>query len=227
MAQKKKKKKPQAPAPQQMSPKKYIETGRARLLPIGDCLISNNREYEGLCTVIVPRRHVTGNITFGVYLLDVFCLGLKNTHALFNYSIEEYEEMVAKLYDAHLHGYAPCSYELAHNLIYGAIAYASKLGFKPHKDWALSQMILQKPNTVEPMDLDFGKDGKPFFINGPYDNVTAIVNQLNKSVGEGNYDFTYMVDHSSYFNDNYYDDDEDDYDDEDDNIEETEYEEVK
>jgi hypothetical protein len=40
----------------------------------------------------------------------------------------------------------------------------------------------------EPYQLTFGKDGKPFFISGPYDNVERIIKQLDKTAGPGNYD---------------------------------------
>lgn len=37
-------------------------------------------------------------------------------------------------------------------------------------------------------DIEVGQDGKPFFINGPYDDVDSIITTLNRNVGEGNYD---------------------------------------
>jgi hypothetical protein len=37
--------------------------------------------------------------------------------------------------------------------------------------------------------IEFGKDGKPYYINGPYDRPDSIIAKLNQSVGKGNYDY--------------------------------------
>ena len=37
-------------------------------------------------------------------------------------------------------------------------------------------------------DIGVGKDGKPLFINGPYDNIDSIIATLNRNIGEGNYE---------------------------------------
>ena len=66
-----KKKKPAKPQPQ-MSPTKYITSGRARLLPIAECWVSPDWKEAGLLTIVVARKHNTGNFTFGVYLLITF-----------------------------------------------------------------------------------------------------------------------------------------------------------
>ena len=234
MANKKKaKKKAPAKPQQQMSPKNYILTGRTRKLPIGECWISPDWKEAGMCTIVVTRQHSSGNLTFGVYLVDTFCLGLKNTNAIFNKPDYEYEDYFDKIFDAH-GGREPIDYVLAHNIIYGAIAYAEDLGFKPDKDWVLSQMILEDDtDDVALIEVEFGKDGKPFFINGPYDNVQKVVNTLKKSVGEGNFEMTYIMGKSDTFDRNFdyhfNDDDADDDDDfeDDDDVEDVDYEEVK
>ncbi len=233
MANKKKtKKKPVAKPQQQLTPKNYILTGRARTLPISECWISTDWKESGICSVIVARRHTSGNITFGMYLLDIFCLGLKNTNYAFNKSEYEYKELCDKIFSVHDYGKIAIEYVLAHNIIYGAIAYAEDLGFKPEKDWVLSQMILEEDTEdVELIEVEFGKNGKPFFINGPYDNVQKVVNTLNKSVGEGNYEMMYMLGNPNNFDESF---DSDDYEDEDedddenmDDAEDVDYEEVK
>ncbi len=83
-----------------------------------------------------------------------------------------------------------CTIELAHQMIYQSIEYAEQFGFEPEKDFALSQYLLAPRGELEePYDLTFGKDGKPFFIAGPYDNVARIMRQLEKTAGPGNYHF--------------------------------------
>jgi hypothetical protein len=229
MAQKKKTSKA-APVAQQMSPKKYMTSGRARLLPIYECWISGDWKSAGLCSIIIARKHTTGNVTIGIYLLDIFCLGLKNTSHRFNMPFDEYESFVPLIFDAHEQNQVKVEYILVHNLIYGGIAYAEDLGFKPERDWAVSQFVLaEDTEDIELLDLEFGVNGQPHFINGPFDNVQKTITQLEKSVGKGNFTMTYILG-DIYDDDEDYDDDDGDGDDGDydeDDIEDIEYEEIK
>jgi hypothetical protein len=47
-------------------------------------------------------------------------------------------------------------------------------------------------------DIEFGRDGMPFYVQGPYDDARHILQTLDASVGAGNYQFyvaasTYLV----------------------------------
>jgi len=71
-------------------------------------------------------------------------------------------------------------------------AIAKRYGFEPHPDFSLASNVLDPPGThPSEQQLEFGKDGKPFFIAGPYDDAHAIVTKLARTAGEGN--FHYMV----------------------------------
>jgi len=82
------------------------------------------------------------------------------------------------------------SVELAHEIIYGGIEYAKRWGFRPHRDFELCQRILD-PADAHPRSgqVTFGRNGKPFYISGPYDDVDAIVRKLERTAGPGNFDF--------------------------------------
>ena len=227
MANKKNKKKPAKPQPQ-MSPANYIKSGRARLLPISECWISPDWKDSGLCSIVVARKHTTGNVTFGTYLVDTYCLGLKNTMAVFSKPLFQYEDFVEQMFQAH-GGKMSVDYVVVHNIIYGAIAYAEDLGLKPEKDWALSQFILEEDTEdIELMDIEFGKNGRPLFMSGPYDNIANITKRLENSVGKDNFEVMIRLEESN-FNDFYLNenDDDDDFDDDDDTVEDIDYEEVK
>ena len=226
---KKNKKKSTTPPPQQqMSPQKYITSGRARLLPIHECFINSDWKTAGICSIIVTRIHGTGKFTCGIYLVDIFCLGLKNTSLIFNKDTFDYQTLFNSIADSHDGAMMPIDYVLAHNIIYGAIGYAEDLGFKPEKDWALTQFILEEDTEdIELIEVEFGQDGKPLYIAGPYDNVIAIQNKLNKNVGAGNYHFVSLLMEGMFSDD---DDDDDDFEDDeydDDDAEDIDYEEVK
>lgn len=167
------------------SPENYIKT-QARSLPIEECVINEDWEDTGMCNIIVARRHKTGNLTLGVYLVDLYCLGVKDAHYKFNIDEDDYDYL--KNSYANLES---CDYVLAHNIIYGAIAFAEDYGLKPHKDFAIAQFILEEDDdNVELMELEFGLDGVPFYVKGPNDDaakISQIKNTLLRTAGEGNF----------------------------------------
>ena len=96
------------------------------------------------------------------------------------------------LYNAHADK-QKIEYDLAHNLIYGAIAYAEGLGLRADRDWALSKFVLAQREEVPQMEIEFGKNGRPFFISGPYDNTAMILETLNRTVGPGNFEYMAQI----------------------------------
>jgi hypothetical protein len=190
MANKNKKK---AQPQQQMSPYKYVTSGRARQLPIYECWIAPDWKEAGISVITVARKHSTGNVTMGSYLMDVLCLGLKDTTVIFSKPEDEYREIIDGMFENH-GDKVLIDYALAHNIIYGGIAYAEDLGFKPEKEWSLSQFMLEEDTEdIELIDIEFGRDGKPCYINGPYDNVGKVISKLEASVGKGNFIFTALM----------------------------------
>jgi len=163
---------------------------QARDFPFLECQISADWQKDnlGLVQILVARQQPDGNICFGLYLVDKYCLGLKNTFARTGFSRSRYQnEVHGKIFrEAEAQD---CPVELAHQMIYASIDYAAQFGFQPEKDFALTQYLLAPRGELEePYQLPFGKDGKPFFISGPYDNVEQIIKQLDKTAGPGNYD---------------------------------------
>lgn len=166
---------------------------QARNYPIESCWVQKDWKENGLAIVMVARRQPDGNLVFGNYLVDYYCLGLKNTMYTANASPAELRQIMATAYSQTL---PPIKIqpELAHEIIYGGIEYAARLGFKPQRDFRDSQYILEPANKYPRSgSVEFGKDGKPFFINGPYDNVDKILEQLARAVGAGNFEYFLQV----------------------------------
>lgn len=198
--------------PVALTAENYIKN-QARSLPIHECLITEEWESAGMCSIIIARKHVTGNITAGIYLIDMFCLGVKDADYRFNMSPYEYQDLV----DAYP-GFEQCDYSLAHNIIFGALVYAEDYGFKPHKDFAVAKFILEDDDdeSVPLMELEFGLNGEPCYVAGPHDSETtirSIIATLNRTAGEGNFRVMHGDDD---LDDDAWDDDEDDLDDFDD-----------
>lgn len=175
-------------ASSQLSPKKYIET-RARALPIYKCLVTKGWKEAGEADVIVMRRHVNGNVTVGFYLVDLMCLGVKDTFYLFN---EPESEVYDRLPTNVTAMFDEVDYSLAHNIVYAGHDFALDFGIEPAKEFATTKHILEEDNDNIPLiDIPVGdEDGLPHLIvlhPGEYSNVLA---KLQKNAGEGNFRYT-------------------------------------
>ena len=79
--------------------------------------------------------------------------------------------------------------ELAHEIVYGAVEYAEGFGFRPHRNFRLSQFVLDLPDAhPRSGTVEFGKNEKPLYVSGPRDNAGAIIGRLTRTAGEGNFD---------------------------------------
>ena len=121
-----------------VSPKKKIHL--ARNLPFYECLINPTWKDDGLANILISRQQTNGNIAFGLFMVDIFCLGLKNTFCNVDFSARKYK---IDLRDKTYEDCSPieCPIPLAHNIIYKGIEYARQFGFEPQKDFKLSQYI--------------------------------------------------------------------------------------
>jgi len=161
----------------------------ARGYPIHECLLAPDWQEHGLSQILLSRVQPDGNIVTGVYLVDILCLGVKNTFAHANFSESTYR---AKLRDpiVEAQGLEACPPDLAHTIIYGAIDFARRFGFQPHRDFELTRHVLEERGVLSVRhDVQFGRNGKPLYISGPHDDVGSIERQLRASAGEGNFDF--------------------------------------
>lgn len=167
-----------------LSPENYIKT-RVRNLPLGKCYINKDWYEMGMANIFVTREHSNGNKTIGMYLVDTYCLGVKDTHYLFNITDKEFEEI--KEQTSEQLELIDEKYELIHNIIFGGIDYAEEYGFKPHKDFKLTKYILDDDENVELIDIEFGLKGKPAVFVGKEKHPSNIISQLEKVVGNDNF----------------------------------------
>ena len=79
---------------------------------------------------------------------------------------------------------------LVAKIIREAITYAKDLGFEPDPDYRDAMLVLGNadPDACD-VPIPLGKDGKPFFIAGPYDNVDRIMAKLTRKLGSGGFHF--------------------------------------
>lgn len=186
---------------QLLSPENYIRQ-KARNLPIYKCWINTNWQEQGMAQVIVSRKHDNGNLTTGFYMVDLKCLGVRDSQYSFNRPEFELDELL-KGANVELK-MVNVDYNLAHNVVYAAMEYADELGFKAHKDFnSITKYILEDDtDDIELIDIECGNNGRPLFIKTEAFSeaeANSIIRQLERSVGKGNYDF--IADESGLFSD--------------------------
>lgn len=178
-----------------LSPENYIRQ-KARNLPVYECRVNPDWKEVGSASVMIARRHANGNLTFATYLVDVLCLGVKNTYYRFNAEESEYTELLESMEELEME---VCDYVLVHNLMYAAIEFASDYGFKPAKEFtSVTQYLLEEDtDEIELMEIECGEEGRPVYVIT--DDCTDLeINQtlsmLEKTAGKGNFDVVYESD---------------------------------
>jgi len=130
----------------------------------------------GLVTAMVARPDQRSRSRVCVYLVDTFCLGVKNVigpEAVSNNVLRKLRYTVFAGYDE-LAVHAPL--ELVQHLVFGAVEFARGLGFEPHPDFATAAHHLGAWSGHCP--IRFGYKGSPFYIQGPYDDGEFIARTL-------------------------------------------------
>jgi len=158
---------------------------KARSYPIGACYITESWQEKGIGNIIITREKPNGMYGVGVYLIDLFCLGLKNTFYLPDSSPAEIESKLLKHENEH---FVRIHEDKAHSIIYGGIDSAAKIGFFPHRDFKQTKYVLKSREEIDFDDsIEFGKDGKPFYISGPYENDQDVmkITQVLKRYKDG------------------------------------------
>jgi hypothetical protein len=159
--------------------------------PVAECLVSREWQQAGeLVQVVVARRSAAGAVAAAVFLVDLACLGVKDAFARVFTSPGEYEQLRRRIGTAQM--LVPADLDLVARIVREGIAYARQLGFEPHPDYPAAAALLQgaQPDACH-VTVPLGKDGKPFFVAGPRDDIPRILAQLTRSVGSEN--FAYLI----------------------------------
>lgn len=144
----------------------------------------------GLGEVAVCRFKNDGRVEAGIFLVDVFCLGVKNAFFTVFPNEEEFREMVLV---ENLAGAEARPGSWGRKLVESAVSYAKSLGISPHADYKKGAKVfggIQAEECGE--EFVFGREGRPFFIQGPDDDPATcerIHTALRIRLGEDGYDF--------------------------------------
>ena len=148
---------------------------------------------EGVACVVVARRHRPQRVSVCGYLIDVYCLGVKNALGPQIINERDLPAFLRRFFTPFDEVSVPLAapLELARHLVWGAVDYARRLGFEPAPDFARAAGHLG--SWQQTSAIRFGRHGVPFYVSGPFDNPARVVRTLTSSVGEGNFHFVAHV----------------------------------
>jgi hypothetical protein len=146
---------------------------------------------SGLVTLLVAREHRHGSVSVCGYLVDVYCLGVKNALGPQVMKTHELSGFVRQYFSAYMRAPLEAPIELARDLALGAVEYARGLGFEAHRDLEPARGHLGPWRG--PSAIRFGREGKPMYVEGPHDNAARVLRTLEGSVGRDNFHFTVSV----------------------------------
>ncbi|CAN5442637.1 hypothetical protein BH23VER1_BH23VER1_34980 [soil metagenome] len=145
---------------------------------------------DGIGEVVISRFKVSGAAEIGVFLVDVYCLGVKNGFFT-KCGPEEHEPLLDKVFGGRER--VALSPACARKLVESSVAYAAKLGLPPHRDYKSASRVLGGINGEDcDTEFTFGKDGMPFYIQGPNDSpafAERVLALLQQHCGEGKFHY--------------------------------------
>ncbi len=145
--------------------------------------------FVGNGLVAVFRRSGPNRIEVGCFVVDGFCLGVRDA---WHEEIGEtgLGKIKERLFD---NDCVERDGSWARKLVEGAVDYARRLGFKPHRDYRKAARVFGGVSAADCGDeFTFGRDGKPLYIASEEDSpetVRKTISHLQVRCGEGNFDY--------------------------------------
>lgn len=156
------------------------------------CKIPTRLFELGIGNVVISRRYPSGQIGLAIFLLDVYCLGIKDAFCQLVDPSQYARIMDGLAHDGPLEDIDPAC---ARKLIEGAVEYARRFQLRPHPDYKAAQTIFEDIDTaVCSRSFEYGRDGKPFYVAGPNDSPAKsqhVLSLLEQQCGP--HGFHYMI----------------------------------
>ncbi len=156
------------------------------------CWVPDVLWREGLGSVLLSRLLPNGSVAVAVFLVDRYCLGVKNAMSAVISRSEYDSKFVRGLRIQYPARDVPLAY--ARKLVEDAVEYAEVLGFHPHADYHDAIVLFGDVDPGEcAEEFEFGKAGRPYFFAGPHDTperCRQILATLTKHCGIGGFDYT-------------------------------------
>ncbi len=196
----------------------FAQLAKFDAAPFLHCCINGVAFTQGIGNLLVSRA-IGNRVVVVIFLVDLYCLGIKNITYKLCSRIELERIVRDQLF--HREPALDLTPEEAKKLVVEAAAYAARYGFRPHEDYLKTLAIFAGVDASScPREFTFGNDGKPFYISGPHDGAAfrnRVRETLERSAGAGNFNFVTVLDERE-FDDHLIDGAFDEIDDDDDDL---------
>ena len=173
------------------SSSKVARVLQAQRWTLFDTRISHGLSEQGIASTYIARRGPFDQVVGVVFLVDAYCLGVKDVSVFYGPETRWHEIMRQQVENGRIDPIAP---EALRKLVEGSVAYAKSFGIDPHRDWLKASPIFGDIDASKSLvEFTYGKNGKPTFVSGPYDSqarIKQIMQTLAQHAGEGNFHFT-------------------------------------
>lgn len=155
--------------------------------PEGSAEGVSERFAGGLAGALVARAERSGRVTVCGWLVDTFCLGVKDAVGPRTMSSSALFDFTRQFFSAFDVTPRTAPLELAQQVVHGAIGSAASFGFAPHSDYAATASFLGPDPWQCP--IRFGREGVPFYVSGPRDDPRKVIAALEATAGPGDYHY--------------------------------------
>jgi hypothetical protein len=170
------------------------QVARAAAAPIQCCLLTECLFETGIGTLLFARGSGAGQFVVGVFLLDTFCLGIKDI-VLRPMAAAQLDDDLDMLSAATL--MVPVDPGYARKLVRDLAQWSGSLGFQPHADFAMAERLF---GDIDPQACEttfkFGQGGKPLYMAGPSEPPPLVrrrMEQLSTQLGSDGFDYIVPV----------------------------------
>ncbi len=151
---------------------------QAKAAPLHSCLVQSRLFENGFGMVVLTRKTGARTFSLAAFLVDAFCLGVKD--ALFR----ELEEAEMESFLDALEATAPFEAvdpSYARKLVRDAAAYARSLDLEPPADYAAIEPLFGDvaADACE-VQFQFGYEGRPFYVPGPSESPTQVRRRIDQ-----------------------------------------------
>ena len=141
--------------------------------PVVQARVSAGIQKNGMGEALLVRRGPGGMTAYVLFLLDVYCLGVKDViahaapdHVAANWLSGLFERSGP---------WIDVPPEHVRKLVESSIGYALSLGLAPHRDCPAAMLIFGDLDSSRCLtEFTFGREGKPNYISGPHESDARI-----------------------------------------------------
>ena len=147
-------------------------------LPLRDCLLTEGWAETGMGSLILTRGATSANLSMGLFLIDAFCLGVKDVgfRSIDGDELDLFLEMTSLATPL-----VPVDPAYARKLLRDVTAWAAGLGFQPHRSFAAVERLFGSIDADAcPVEFQFGCDGSPLYLPGPNETPKQVQRRMEQ-----------------------------------------------